>query len=327
MRFTQDGGVDVRPPPPPPPSPAPAGDACISSRSCEELQAMFGGAFPYATGQTRVCAESDNGLGADGATQCTKEAPFQQAQAVCYEAGSRLCTVAEVLGGSTTNTGCNLNSELIWTSSPCASGAGGKASAYGCDPATTRCIRLRSGGDEVCQTDLSVMLGVRCCADGEASRQGKSMCDMYAAEENECTSAMSCAELSARDGRNKWPIGALPLSASDLSRRTQAEFAMLVRQTELAITPKSAELCWSAGRQESLPQTAGRMRTGPRAGPKKLGMRRAPCALALAPGCALSRSCRATRRVAPAAWLTAGSTGQATTSAALRVSMSLSSAV
>ena len=155
-----------------------------------------------------IVADRDNGLGADGATQCTKEAPFQQAQAVCYEAGSRLCTVAEVLGGSTTNTGCNLNSELIWTSSPCASGAGGKASAYGCDPATTRCasIRLRSGGDEVCQTDLSAMLGVRCCADGEASRQGRSMCDVYAAEENECTSAMSCAELSARDGRNKWPI-------------------------------------------------------------------------------------------------------------------------
>jgi hypothetical protein len=31
------------------------------------------------------------------------------------------------------------------------------------------------------------------------------VCDIFAAEESDCTSSLSCADLAARDGRNTWP--------------------------------------------------------------------------------------------------------------------------
>ena len=39
---------------------------------------------------------------------------FAQAEAICDGADARLCTVAELEGGCTVDTGCNFNEELVW---------------------------------------------------------------------------------------------------------------------------------------------------------------------------------------------------------------------
>ena len=48
-------------------------------------------------------------------------------------------------------------------------------------------------------------------ADGDDIRAGRSLCDIYAAEQSGCTSVLSCAELAARDAASQpnvvtWPI-------------------------------------------------------------------------------------------------------------------------
>eukprot|EP01051_Picozoa_sp_SAG22_P000602 SAG22_NODE_17_length_32684_cov_34.234095_15_plen_196_part_00 len=95
----------------PPPAPPPGADECMSARSCEELQDQFadisGFPFKHGTDDVTVCAESDNGLGPGGATQCFTDS-FEAARSICYEAGARLCTIDEILFGATGNTGCNL---------------------------------------------------------------------------------------------------------------------------------------------------------------------------------------------------------------------------
>lgn len=213
MEFTQNTGsasAGPTPAPPPPPRPPPppypgadANDACISAKSCEELQAMFVGAFPFK--RPPICAESDDGLGSGGTTVCTTDG-FEQARAICFEAGARLCTIAEIMGGATGNTGCGFNSVLVWSASPCTSGENGIACTNG-NPRTNPNHIDELGSrveEETCTTDLATPLGIRCCADGEAGRAGKSVCDVFAAEESDCTSSMSCADLSARDGGG-WP--------------------------------------------------------------------------------------------------------------------------
>ena len=198
-------------------SPAAAQAECLSARSCEELQAQYSeiGGFPFrVSGSEDICAESDSGLGPGGSTQCFTDS-FEAARSICYEAGARLCTIDEILLGATGNTGCNLNSELIWSSSPCAGGAPGIATSHG-----NARLNVPEGqpptphgehGPPSCEPNLATELGIRCCADGEAIRAGRSLCDVYAAEQGGCTSVLNCAQLAARDdasqpARVTWPV-------------------------------------------------------------------------------------------------------------------------
>jgi hypothetical protein len=165
MTFNQDGASTTRPPPPPPatrPPPPPivhANDACISARSCEELQSMFVDAFPFK--RAPICAESDAGLGPGGTILCTSDG-FEQSRAVCFEAGARLCTISEIMGGATGNTGCGFNDDLIWSSSVCSSGENGIACTNG-NPRTLAGHVDGVPDDETCITDLTSQLGIRWC--------------------------------------------------------------------------------------------------------------------------------------------------------------------
>ena len=47
---------------------------------------------------------------------CYAGKTFKQAETICYEAGARLCTSDEIEAGVTTGTGCNYDSEHVWTS-------------------------------------------------------------------------------------------------------------------------------------------------------------------------------------------------------------------
>jgi hypothetical protein len=284
---------------------------CVSAKSCEDIQSEFPGAFPYRVqhsqhGADNICAESDNGMGADGSSQCHTE-PFVEARNICFEFGARLCSVDELIQGETHGTGCGHDGHQLWSSSPCSStgkddawtetvgdcryGDGTTAGTH-CDGACnlldtiegrtdvqdckdacdeieachafdmdfpfsgtcwlfsnvagqhtgdgaerSRCYVTGQatatgggGGDENCQVDLSTPLGVRCCADGADRRLGKSMCDIYAAEDNECSSSMTCAELAARDGAGSWPSA----TGSD---------AMVCGESDIAVEGTPAQ-CW-----------------------------------------------------------------------------------
>ena len=139
---------------------------------------MFTDAFPFK--RAPICAESDQGLGPGGTTVCATDG-FEQSRAICFEAGARLCTIAEIMDGATGNTGCNHNSHMIWSSSVCSSGENGIACTNG-NPRTNpnhddhcgvTCHTPPCSGDdschdleETCTTDLTTPLGIRCCADG-----------------------------------------------------------------------------------------------------------------------------------------------------------------
>ena len=62
----------------------------------------------------------------DVTTACKVNQNLAQAVAICYGAGARLCTVAELEAGCAADTGCSFNKELVWAgvSSPFASPVG-----------------------------------------------------------------------------------------------------------------------------------------------------------------------------------------------------------
>ena len=47
-------------------------------------------------------------------TECKLAQTFAQAEAICYGAGARLCTVAELEGGCAAHTGCLFDYALVW---------------------------------------------------------------------------------------------------------------------------------------------------------------------------------------------------------------------
>eukprot|EP01043_Picozoa_sp_COSAG02_P017040 COSAG02_NODE_764_length_17402_cov_14.275155_1_plen_567_part_00 len=185
--------------------------ACVSVRSCEELAAS-GGGWPTGRGDAAICAESDAGF-AEG---CVQDG-WTQAQATCFEAGARLCTVDEIVSGETQGTGCSHDNRQVWSSTGCAEGQG-MQTALG-----------RGARDATCQPDLTTLLAIRCCADVEAVRQSAFSCDTYGAGRSDCTSALSCAELVHRDGDNglgAWPAGDSlnPLGSPEVCGESDAGF-------------------------------------------------------------------------------------------------------
>ena len=59
-------------------------------------------------------------------TACKENQNLAQAVALCYGAGARLCTVAELEAGCAAHTGCGFDDDLVWggVSSPFASPVG-----------------------------------------------------------------------------------------------------------------------------------------------------------------------------------------------------------
>lgn len=108
-----------------------------------------------------VCGESDDKLGSSGASSTCNTASFTDAGTVCAEAGARLCTTDELDSGVTAGTGCNFDTQYIWTSTWCGLGPeGGKF--Y---------VSVGGGGsasDRKCKNPKKVY-PVRCCSDTDVS--------------------------------------------------------------------------------------------------------------------------------------------------------------
>merc|ERR1719460_3306252 len=83
--------------------------------------------------------------------------------AVCAGAGARLCTVEEILNDETQGTGCGHDGDQVWTSSQCivpGTGVDGVDAVLGIWSA-----QGNANGSPVCNTDLTLGIATRCCAD------------------------------------------------------------------------------------------------------------------------------------------------------------------
>ena len=132
--------------PTPSPTPAPTVFTC-SQLTCDEL------GFPSAAtfGDITVCGETDApSLG--GA--CSGARSWSEASAFCLSAGARLCSAAELENDEARNSGCNYNTEMIWSSTEC---DGGYKVAHGGSGFGTVA--------DTCQSTEASDVYVRCCAD------------------------------------------------------------------------------------------------------------------------------------------------------------------
>ena len=177
---------------------------CVSGMSCEDLRAKYD-AWPAPRGVPAVCGESDAGFG--GGTQCfggssdEENDGFEHAESICYEVGARLCSVSELNQGVGSGTGCQHNSAMIWSSTPCAlpvTGEPGHMAAAGTPGVTHTC------------SDDGTSNAVRCCADVASVQSLGETCDVYASEEEKCTSAVGCAALTAS-------VGGFPTARGDVA--------------------------------------------------------------------------------------------------------------
>ena len=134
----------------------------LSAKPCVQLardSRDWGQAFVYRGGQSAVCASStiDNSCHRNSATDRHSEA---DAVDVCTSVGARLCTEPELLGGFAKGTGCNLDNEPVWSSTPCTAGTGAGGA-----------IAVTGGGVDpllamsVCLDPADGSASVRCCAD------------------------------------------------------------------------------------------------------------------------------------------------------------------
>jgi hypothetical protein len=96
----------------------------ISSNSCSELS--WTNAARY--GSSSVCGESDLGLGG-----CSAWLEWAEANEFCTASGARLCTLSELQSDEARGTGCQFDSQYLWTSTPCVDGhaTAPGSSAYG----------------------------------------------------------------------------------------------------------------------------------------------------------------------------------------------------
>jgi len=125
-----------------------------SASSCEQLGWTNAGEY----GSTAVCANSKVG------DVCSGFKPWTGANNFCEGVGARLCSAAELKRNEAKFTACGLDSELVWTGTTCALGAGaiGRLQAYGSSSG------IPAGGPEDFCMDSSspeVEAPVRCCAD------------------------------------------------------------------------------------------------------------------------------------------------------------------
>eukprot|EP00729_Bicosta_minor_P021576 gene21576-24232_t len=95
-----------------------AGSAVVtrSAKTCSELQ------WEFYSGNTAVCGRSNFRN-----TGCFAKLQYEydDAAATCESVGARVCTLAEVQTQAVRASGCQLDNQLIWTSTPCPSGQNG----------------------------------------------------------------------------------------------------------------------------------------------------------------------------------------------------------
>jgi len=117
--------------------------SAVSELSCAELG--WNNAEDY--GSDLVCGWSRvNGV-------CSDLIDWSSAVSFCEDGGARLCTVSELEADETLGTGCGFNRELLWSSTPCGTGAYSLAMGRALTFPSPQC------------EDSSSLHYTRCCAD------------------------------------------------------------------------------------------------------------------------------------------------------------------
>jgi len=120
----------------------------VSASECSDLAS-----FTFENGNTEVCGDSPQ--------PCVNNVDQATAKASCQAMGGRLCRYEEVVAGAADGTGCGLNNDRIWTSTPCGNG---------------HFMTLRGDGDvnqspaPECTPTTAPDVDVRCCADADRAR-------------------------------------------------------------------------------------------------------------------------------------------------------------
>jgi len=118
-----------------------------SALSCTDL----GWANASTWGSTNVCG----GSGVGG--KCSSDVSWPVARDYCEEIGARLCSAVELENNEARDTGCELNSAMVWSSDKCgdSSYSVARGATYGIGESATICASENSN------------VAVRCCADVE----------------------------------------------------------------------------------------------------------------------------------------------------------------
>jgi len=85
-------------------------------RCCRDSSTDPGDAWDRFRPQT--CPENVWGASNDANGVCQVASNYEDADGMCTGLGGRLCTAAELLADCTRGTGCSLDLEMVWSSSP-----------------------------------------------------------------------------------------------------------------------------------------------------------------------------------------------------------------
>ena len=151
--------------------------ANVSEKSCDALGWSLG------SGSNDVCAQSNVAPEANG---CSGEVPWGQADALCAESGGRLCTFAELLNNESSQSGCDYDFELAWSSTACGEGAfwvsPGNTSGTDAEP---RCVAANQ------------RMVTRCCADAAPAGITGTHCE---GQTTACAVGESCGQAQCVEG-------------------------------------------------------------------------------------------------------------------------------
>ena len=131
----------------------------FNQKSCATL------GWLQSSANSAVCAESSKGFElSDNSDKCFYAKMQPDANIHCSEMGGRLCTLDEISQGAGRNTGCNMDSWLVWTDTSC--GDNKYWTAKYCEPSA---ISFYWPGTQanVCSecTSVEELRAMRCCSD------------------------------------------------------------------------------------------------------------------------------------------------------------------
>jgi len=137
-------------PPSHPPTPVPSVVSLCSETTCEVL----GWTNAPSYGSPTVCGETEAMTGT-----CPELQSWDDAKVLCQTAGARLCSSAELELDEARGTGCNYDSQLVWSATSCGADNGKSFEvAYGATlggSANGQCVNRQN----------ATVAAVRCCAD------------------------------------------------------------------------------------------------------------------------------------------------------------------
>lgn len=115
-------------------------------KSCDELG--------WGARVNGVCGEADKGLKRkDGSDKCFNNKNHPDANALCTGVGARLCSAAEITSGVGKSTGCKMDTQFVWTSTPCDADSFLGAKAKG----ETECMSVDTSAPLKCCSDEDVV--------------------------------------------------------------------------------------------------------------------------------------------------------------------------